>query len=351
MLKHRFVCLLETEADNYNRYIVAPVSFARYRELITNMIPIRHVFTKSEAGGVFTIKLDSNITSEIALHSIDDIESMQLPIDSEFLDIKESYTSNEILLNSYEKNVPILQKSLEKKGEHRQYIYAKELAKENMKFQNVFDGIANDKIKNKEIRSNEQKRKVKKDSQVPVFGFYAASFGQRIEGVDFPLIGEKESGFAEFIKTYFELINISENSDNSYFEKHKNALIALKGYYKSLLAHGFSIKLSAATPNRELMKMDLSREQIVKKYNYLNHITGNDMEQIKLTGKFIRIAIDKKTFQFRLENNDIIDGKFDEDFDESIFDFANTITILVDKEVLTSRIGDTKSNYTLLLIE
>ena len=60
--------------------------------------------------------------------------------------------------------------------------------------------------------------------------------------------------------------------------------------------------------------------------------------------------IEKKTFRFRDNKGDVISGKFDDDFDESVFDFSQEITILVDKKKFIDRAGHETEKYTLLSV-
>lgn len=343
-LGYRFICLLESESSEMDRYLVVPVSIERYNAFIRNNWPIRNLFTEPEQGGVFLatfVQDDSFITSV----NESEIERLNLPDSSEMLEFNDGYTTKEILLNSADKNIPILQKSLEKYGEHRQYIYANDLAKESLKFQKVFDGIANDEIKQMPGITSERRAELKQASKVPICGTYAASFGIQIEGTEYPRIGEEESDFSKFLKVYFKLLDMNETADNDFLEKHQEALIALKGYYKTLISLGFSAKFSAATPKHDYFRCIMSRDDILNRYNFLNCVTANDVEQITLIGTWAQIDIEKKTFRFRINTGENINGKFDDDFDESIFNFSEEIRILVDKKKSTDRTGDESEKY------
>lgn len=348
-LGYRFICLLESESPELDRYIVAPVSIERYNAFVKNNWPIRHLFTMPEQGGVFSVTFRQE-RSSVATLNIDEIISMNLPDDNEMLEYNGGYTSKEILLNSAEKNIPILQKSLEKNGEHRQFIYASELAKESSKFQKIFDGIANDEIKLLPESQKERINEIRKACRVPIYGTYAASFGIQIEGTDYPRIGEEETDFAKYLKVYFKLLEINNETSSDFFEMHKEALIALKGYYKTLISLGFNVKMTAATPRHEYFKYYMSREDIISRYGFLNYVTTNDVEQLTLVGTWTQIDIEKKSFRFRINTGENINGKFDEDFDESIFDFGKEIKILVDKKKETGRMGDESEKYVLLSI-
>ena len=137
-LGYRFICLLESEDILFDRYLVVPVSMERYNIFIRNQWSIRNLFMQPEQGGVFSVTFFEK-KQEIALVAEEELQKMNLPEEQEMLEYNGGYTTQEILFNSAEKNIPILQKSLEKNGEHRQYIYAEDLAKESIKFKKVFD--------------------------------------------------------------------------------------------------------------------------------------------------------------------------------------------------------------------
>lgn len=348
-LGYRFICLLESETSELCRYIVVPVSIERYYAFVRNNWSIRRLFTMPEQGGVFSVTFGDNGPSVASLE-IAEINSMNLPDDNVMLDYNGSYTSKEILLDSAEKNVPILQKSLEKNGEHRQYIYAGELARESLKFQKIFDGIANDEIRQLPKAAKDKINEIRNACRVPIYATYPASFGIQIEGTDYPRIGEEETNFAKYLKLYFELLNINDETESDFFEYHRDALNALRGYYKSLISLGFNVKLAVATPKHEYYKCYLSKEDIISRYGFLNQITANDVEQVTLTGTWAQIDIEKKSFRFRINTGENISGKFDDDFDESVFDFSKEIKILVDKKKETGRMGDESEKYILLAI-
>ena len=77
---------------------------------------------------------------------------------------------------------------------------------------------------------------------------------------------------------------------------------------------------------------------------------SNDVEQIVLIGTWTQISFEAKTFRFKSEDGKVINGKFDEDFDESVFDFGRKINILVEKEKKVGRMRDKSEKYTLLSI-
>lgn len=349
-LGYRFICLLESETQEFDRYIVAPVSVERYVKFVRNEWSIRHIFTFPEQGGVFAVEFRAdgvNIKYDI---NIADIEKMNLPDDNEMLEYNGSYTTNEILLSSVDKNIPILQKSLEKNGEHRQFIYANELAKESSQFQKIFDGIANDEIRQLNNPSKNVIDEIKNACRVPIYGTYAASFGLQIEGVDFPKIGEEESGFTKYLKTYFELLNLSRDVSKDYLEKHKEALSGLKSYYRMLLSLGFDVKMTAATPKCEYFKLRMSRNDIIARYSYLSSITANDVEQLELVGNWAGVSFVSKKFQFQIKEGEIIKGRFDEDFEEFVYNSKNEIKILVEKKKEVGIVDDKLEKYTLLSI-
>ena len=250
ILGYRFICLLENENEQFDRFIVFPVSIMRYNLFVKNNWSIRDLYTQPEQEGVFTVTFFSDRT-DIVNVSLNEIEQMNLPDKNEMLEYNEGYTTKELLLDSAEKGVPLLQKSLEKNGEHRQYIYATELARESLQFQKIFDGIATDEI-NKESKKGElskgKQNEIKKACQLPIFGTYAASFGIKIEGTQLPSLLEEETLFAKYLKIYFEVINANEDVNEEFIEEHQNALSALKNYYKTLISLHFAIRINAATP-------------------------------------------------------------------------------------------------------
>ena len=54
-LGYRFICLLESESPELDRYIVVPVSTERYYAFVRNKWPIRRLFTMPEQGCVFAV--------------------------------------------------------------------------------------------------------------------------------------------------------------------------------------------------------------------------------------------------------------------------------------------------------
>lgn len=351
LLGYRFIAILEKEDLSSSRYIVAPVSVARYKAFVENRCPIRHVFTKSEMGGIFAVEFNK---SGALLYDIDnaDLNELDLPEETEMLECNGSYLKNELVYQASEFNVPIIQKSLEKNGEHRQFIYTREFVRESEGFQRIFDGIAKDAIRALPVENctPQIKKRIKESCKIPLMKTYAASFGVQIEGTDFALIGEEESEFCKHIETYFTLLSLGDTADEDFYVRHKDALVALKKYYKTLLSLGFEVALQAATPMHKFYSNHLQRTDILNKYQYLSHITGSETEQLTLTGTWSEINIDNKTFKFKCETNEMIAGCFDEDFDESVFDFGSEISIIVDKKIAVARAGDESEKYTLLAI-
>ena len=352
ILGYRFICLLENENEQFDRFIVFPVSIMRYNLFVKNNWSIRDLYTQPEQEGVFTVTFFSDRT-DIVNVSLNEIEQMNLPDKNEMLEYNEGYTTKELLLDSAEKGVPLLQKSLEKNGEHRQYIYATELARESLQFQKIFDGIATDEI-NKESKKGElskgKQNEIKKACQLPIFGTYAASFGIKIEGTQLPSLLEEETLFAKYLKIYFEVINANEDVNEEFIEEHQNALSALKNYYKTLISLHFAIRINAATPKHEHFKFYFTKDEIINRYKKLNSITKNEVEQITLEGTWSSIDYEKKLFKFKTTDGKIVSGKFDEDFEESVFDFDKKISVLLETEKISTRIGSGKEKNTLLSI-
>lgn len=348
-LGYRFVCLLETESENADRYLVVPVSLERYNLFIRNNWSIRNLYTQAEMGGVFSVTFSDGqeICSE---HSLTEIECMNLPEANEMLEFNGGYTTKEILVDSAEKNVPIFQKSLEKNGTHRQFIFADEFAKESKKFQEAFYGIAKDWLKRIPDAQKDRRAAIMSAARIPYYATFPASFGIQIEGLEYPLIGEDETDFAKIVKTFFELTSISGEQSAEFFEEHQNALIALKSYYKTLLSLGFSVKMKAATPRHEYYKRQMSQDEISNRYGFLSRIMSANVEQVVLIGTWTQISFEAKTFRFKSDDGKVINGKFDEDFDESVFDFGRKIKILVEKEKKVGRMREESEKYTLLSV-
>ena len=349
-LGYRFICLLETENEEFDRYIIAPVSICRYNAFIRNQWSIRRLYTDSELGGVFSVTF---CKSEIKINYLrkSEIELMNLPDENEMLEYSNAYTTNEILYKSVETNVPILQKSFEKDGGHRQYIFANELAKESAKFQNIFDGICKDEINNSKIKlSEDQIREKMNNCRVPIFGTYVSSFGIQVEGIQYPELIEEETDFSRYLKIYFELLDVNSETNMDFMNYHKEALCALTKYYKTLLALGFSVNLKAATPSKWFKNTYLRKEEILFRYKFLNQTINKNIEQLEFAGKWSRIDYRKKKFEFKCDNNEIIEGKLDDDFDTTIFDFNDHITILVEKTIEVNKSGAKLEKYILLSI-
>ncbi len=348
ILAHKYICLLENEMDNGRKYVVAPVSISRYSQLVRNQISIRKIYTKPEINKVFSLVV-KNESVKIEELTIDIIEKLNIPEDDIYLDIKDSYTYNDLLSESAEKNVPIMKKSFEKEGGHRRFIFANEMSSISSNLQGVFSGEASDYIRVNNIKNVDEQKWIRKKANVPLFGTYAASFGITIEGAEFAEIGEQEIMFSKFIDTYFELLSINESCTDTFFDEHRDGLKALRKYYRALMAQGFSVKCTAATPSHKFYKKHLTREYIFNQYAILNSKMAQDIEQEKYHGKWRKIDIEKKRFRFQTDK-EIIEGKFDDNFDESIFDFERDIDILVEKSICTDRIGENKEKYTLLSI-
>ena len=96
-LGYRFVCLLETESENADRYLVVPVSLERYNLFIRNNWSIRNLYTQAEMGGVFSVTF-SHGKEIINEHSLAEIEAMNLPDANEMLEFNGGYTTREILV-------------------------------------------------------------------------------------------------------------------------------------------------------------------------------------------------------------------------------------------------------------
>ncbi len=349
-LGYRFVCLLETENEQMDRYLVVPVSLERYNAFIRNNWSIRNMFVRPELGGVFSVTFScgEEIVQE---HSPSEINEMNLPDPEEMLEFNGGYTREEILVDSEEKRVPVFQKSLEKNGTHRQFIFADELAKESKRFQDVFNGIAQDAISKIPIEQKNRRESMKQAARIPYYATYPASFGMQIEGLEPPLLDGRESEFTKFVRTFFELVDFENEQKEEFFGEHQNALNALRAYYKTLLSLGFSVKMKAATPQHLFLRRDLSQSEINSRYRYLSNIITHNSEQMVLVGTWTQISYETKTFQFKSNEGKVIKGKFDDDFDESVFDFEKEIKIHLEKQKQVDRTRKEKETYTLLFIE
>lgn len=348
-LGYRYICMLESECDEFDRYLLVPVSFVRYQKFIRNEITIRDMFVSPEMGGVLSVSFYDNETKTQFIND-ETLETMNLPPLEEYLDIKESYTVDAILRKANESNCGLAQISFEKNEKHLQSIKAKELSIITSKLQKVMSGIAKDWCENEGNRSSKEKmEKIKAASDIRITRTYAASFGIEIEAEDYRDMFE-ESAFDTLMELFTELNECNEATTREFYAHHQNSISAIKDFYKALMLNSFAMKFQAALPHNRLAKIKLSIKDVKQKYNYLTAIIDGNVEQVEYVGKLIAFDIKNKTFRFQPEGEEIIGGKVDEDFSETIFDMGNPIKILVNKNTEHNRTGDESDKYILLKI-
>ena len=329
-LGHRFVCALEYECDEFDRFLLVPVSFVRYQKFVRNEITIRDMFLLSEMGGILAVCFYGD---EIKTQFVDKdtLSTMNLPPIGEYLDIKESYTAEEILRKAHESNSGLAQISFEKNGTHLQSIKAKELSLVTAKLQKVINGIAKDWCDNEGTNFSAEKRQVIKNAaDIRITKTYAASFGIEIESEGYrDIFGE--SAFDTLMERFAEINYCNEQTSREYYSKHQNSISAIRDFYKALMLNSFAIKFQAALPQNRLAKVRLTTADVQRKYNHLSAIIDGGVEQVEYSGRLIAFDIKNKTFKFQLETGETISGKVDEDFNETIFDMGNQIKILVNR--------------------
>ncbi|MBR2505409.1 MAG: hypothetical protein IKB70_00505 [Bacilli bacterium] len=350
ILGHRYISVLESITDSYDRYLLVPVSISRYVDFVRNKITIRNVFVESEAGGVFLLERMADETYLTNLVEEKDLLNYNLPPESEYLEYKESYTSSELLLESEERKVGIAQISFEKGDSHKQTIKAKELSLLLGKLQKVMDGIYKDWRTGQGDKCDSEKNlRMQKAVQLEVTRSYAASFGIEIESTEYRNIFN-DSEFDEIMKKFASIAIFSDDFNADFCKSNENALKALKDYYKVLVMHNFAYKFQVSTPERKISRFGLSTSDIQHKYTLLSKIDDDGVIQEELEGRLYAFDAKSKTFKFSVLGIKEISGKIDSDFDETVFDTDKTIKILVNKKTLSDISGVITDQYTLLRI-
>lgn len=351
-LDHKFISILETEDDRCDRYVVVPVSIARYKDFVGNRIPIRHVFSKAETDEVLLISFPVNAEPEIVAINSSEVEALNLPEDTEYLDIKESYTQEELLLKSHEERRGITQISFEKNGGHQQSIKANELSIIMKRLQKVYDGIHKDWLVNEGAKaSSDLRRAMKRDSQLMVTRTYAASFGVEFSSESVRDLLQ-ESGY-DFLTQKFVSIISSINSGESsqhFFAANKESVSALRDFYKVLMSNNFAMRFQTATPHKGVLRFSLSVGDVQSRYNFLSEIIDGRVDQIKMCGRLVAFDLTNQTFKFQPIDEAEINGKLDPDFDETVFDTENIIKILLNKQTELLQSGQLTNKYTLISI-
>lgn len=349
ILGYRYICIFESEDNKSETYLLVPVSFSRYQCFVSNRIPIRELYENPEMGKVLAVTINASGVNSFYL-SNEELKNRNLPPENEYLDIKESYTNNELLRASFEKRCGIVQVSFEKNGSHKQSIKAKELSIIISKLQKVMDGIKKDWKENcSPNASKEQIQKMSQAAELNITKTFAASFGIEFESEESRDL-LNESAFDYLMQQFLDINEHSNSITQEYYKSHKQSVSAIRDYYKALMVNRFAVKLQVALPNHRLGKTYNSINDITKKYNYLTSVIEGKTEQIEIKGQIVAFDIKSKTFKFQPEDGTLISGKIDDDFSETIFDTANTIIVLVNKktEILTT--GDELNKYELLSI-
>lgn len=348
-LGYRYICIYESDNTESETYLLVPVSFSKYQKFISNEIPIREMFECPEMGDVLCLsiyadKYESNYLSK------DQLMQKNLPPVGEHLDIKGSYTRNELIRASSEKRCGIAQISFEKEGTHKHSIKARELSIITAKLQKVIDGIEKDwRVKEGAIASQEKKHKMAKAAEINITRTYAASFGIEFESEESrDLLDESE--FDYLMQQFLEISEQCDDIKKDYYDSHKKSITAIRDYYKALMTNRFAVKLQVALPNRNVGRLHFSIGDITRKYNYLTTVIDGKTEQIELVGTLVAFDMKTKSFKFQIENGDLINGKIDEDFSETVFDIANKIKILVNKRIKVLAPGEKVDSYELLNI-
>jgi hypothetical protein len=106
-LGYRYICIFESEDVESETYLLVPISFIRYQQLVSNTITIREIFEKPEMGEVLAVNIRAGGVDSCFLSS-EEVLHRNLPPADEYLDIKESYTKSELIRKSEEKDFGII---------------------------------------------------------------------------------------------------------------------------------------------------------------------------------------------------------------------------------------------------
>lgn len=351
-LDHKFISILESEDDECDKYVVVPVSISRYRDFVSNQIPIRQVFSKSETGEVLLISIPVNAEPEIVSIVSSEIDSLNLPEETEFLDIKESYTKEELLIKSNEERRGITQISFEKNGGHQQSIKANELSIIMKRYQKVYDGIHKDWLVGEGANASASlRRNMKQDSQLMVTRTFAASFGVEFASESVRDLFE-ESGYDYMTRKFVSLVS-SINAgkvDQPFFDSNKESVSAIRDLYKVLMSNNFAMRFQTATPKKEILRFSLSVGDVKSRYNFLSEVIDGKVEQIEMNGRLVAFDLTNRTFKFQPIDNAEINGKLDPDFDETVFDTENIIKVLINQKTELLQTRSMTNKYTLISI-
>lgn len=324
-LDHCFIVLLENINENSTKYLLVPVSYSRYIDLVSNRITIKDAFVKSETGEVFTITFsgeDNLIVSKLDSSNLNDLN---LPEEGEYLDLSHSYYREQLIFDAVKNRRGIAQISFEKNGRHEQSISAMSLSAVSKSLQKVMDGIRKDWENNDgRCAGSRRKSEMRDNAELMISKTFAASFGIQIESKELNDI-LLDSDFDWLMEKFVKLTTDYEDKADEFYIENTNAINALINFYKVLMINDFAIKFQMATPKKNIERFHHSILEIKNRYNYLTSKKGEKIEQIEEKGKLIAFDLSYKTFKFKTINGDEISGKFDDEFEDRIFDTENVV--------------------------
>lgn len=341
-----------TEINDVWFYV--PVSDTRFSMVRSGKISLRDCILLSESNFVWEV-VTSNVNNEITINlkkCIDIVEDELPDIDS-YLDFNEGTLpeKKDIVTESIRSRRDILDLSLEIAGTHKNEIEAETLGNILVLTQELNNHIALGKGRH---HKGKIPRDIKEKSKLKTVGFFAASFGVRLQS-------EATSGMMEFTDTTDTLRDLMSlfsagdhpNTLKDIVKKINNR--ATKSYYELLRKFNenrIEVNVEWASPTREVSTTKLSRNTIINAMRIIGGETHVEKKEIVKNGKLVGVDTETKNFHVITDEGDHYKGKLGRELKGMTFNLPAKVRVDIEEETRTNLISEKKTNiYTLQSIQ
>lgn len=375
--QYYFAMLIDSD-DNFNQWLLAPISNQRLLRAEKNTLQIKDIFVRPETDFIWNVRWENGnyFSGQISPESL---TADMLPEDGQLLDYNLEILGKEYpLLNKVTKETPlhdcerknielrlaentpyevavnerrdVIDLSLELDDGHLREISCTALSEVLEKTQQLFYAIG---YKNGSILGPIPKT-VKQNNKVNITNMFAASVGIRLKSDDLSDINF-ETPLTKTLSEFNFLFSVADDPDKlkEYLaEQSPRVAFKYRSFIKSLLSHKIGIKIDVASPNNSTFNRSFTTKELTKNLELVESKIEEIVQKETLYGTLVGINADRGTFEFVTVSDDRIHGTLSPQLMDTKYIVRQQAKIVVEEKIgIDSLTKNEKILFTMIQFE
>ncbi|MUG72801.1 DUF6575 domain-containing protein [Paenibacillus validus] len=306
-------------SPQFDTWFYVPVSKKRLTEIRSGVVSLRDCILRAEQGLVYEVVTPVRGTGEVLVNrrNVDSIIEDELPDEESYIEVSgidADYREDtllpakkEVIKSAQLAKRDVLDISFNTNNSHEHEIDAYVLGSALLYTQDIVSFIP---LQKKTSGRYKLAKERSEKSKLKAVGFYAASFGVRLESeATTDLFGDTE--LSKTLEIFMSLIDSTKDIKRLKIEINNLNLKVIQVYYDFLkLLDSENVELIAewASPNEKHMVSRLDKKDILSAINAINEENKIDEHQITVKGQLVGINVKRNKFNLITENDEHIHG-------------------------------------------